>query len=73
MLLKNRKLSGRNQQICINKIKHIWVEYGEMNYEDAMDRNETIRYLESKGFFLITSLSSYTSAGDLLFVNKGMN
>jgi FkbM family methyltransferase len=57
----------------INKIKHIWVEYGEMNYEDAMDRNETIRYLESKGFFLITSLSSYTSAGDLLFVNKGMN
>ena len=57
----------------INKIKHIWVEYGEMNYEDAMDRNETIRYLESKGFFLITSLSSYTSAGVLLFVNKGMN
>jgi len=51
----------------INKIKHIWVEYGEMNYEDAMDRNETIRYLENKGFFLITSLSSNTNAGDLLF------
>ena len=57
----------------IDKIKHIWVEYGEMGYQDAMDRDETIRYLENKGFFLITSLSSYTSVGDLLFVNRGIN
>ncbi len=57
----------------IEKVKHIWVEYGEMNYEDAMSRDETIRYLESKGFFLITSLSSHNNSGDLLFVNRRLN
>jgi len=57
----------------IEKVKHIWVEYGEMNYEDAMSRDETIRYLESKGFFLITSLSSDNNSGDLLFVNRRLN
>lgn len=57
----------------ITKVKYIWVEYGEMNYEDAMGRDDTIRYLENKGFFLITSLSSDNNSGDLLFVNRRLN
>ena len=51
----------------INQVKHIWIEYGEKDYDDAMSRSETIDYLLSKGFELIEHFSSSGNTGDLLF------
>jgi 2-O-methyltransferase len=55
----------------INNIGLIWIEYGELvHYEGAMTREETISYLNNKGFIVIDSLSSSTSTGDLLLYNS---
>lgn len=51
----------------INQVRHIWIEYGEKDYDDAMSRSETIDYLLSKGFELIEHFSSSGNTGDLLF------
>jgi len=51
----------------MDKIKHIWIEYGEKDYEDAMSRRETINLLESKGYQVISSISSFSETGDLMF------
>ncbi len=51
----------------INKIKYIWIEYGETEYEDAMTRSETIELLTNKGYRIVESMSSQASAGDLMF------
>ena len=54
----------------ISKINFLWVEYGEMFYEGAMDRDQTISLLIKKGFILIEEFSDSGSQGDLLFKNK---
>ena len=51
----------------IKNIKYIWVEYGETTYEDAMTRDQTIEYLNAKGFILDEVLSDRGFQGDLLF------
>tara|TARA_R110002074_G_scaffold110272_2_gene237301 strand:+ start:5060 stop:5740 length:681 start_codon:yes stop_codon:yes gene_type:complete len=51
----------------IKNIKYIWVEYGETTYEDAMTRDQTIEYLNAKGFILNEVLSDRGFQGDLLF------
>jgi FkbM family methyltransferase len=50
----------------VNLIKYIWIEYGEMFYEGAMSKNETISLLKSKGFGLIEDQN--VSNEDLLFI-----
>ena len=52
----------------IRRIKLVWIEYGEMTYEDSMSRLETVKYFESKGFSLVSKLSTSGEAGDLLFL-----
>tara|TARA_R110000824_G_scaffold265036_1_gene453899 strand:- start:307 stop:996 length:690 start_codon:yes stop_codon:yes gene_type:complete len=52
---------------AISKIKFIWVEYGEKEYEDSMTREETIAYITQNGFELFETVSSNTAVGDLLF------
>ena len=52
---------------CMDKIQHIWIEYGEKEYEDAMSRDETVSYLSSRGFALVDYFSSSQTIGDLLF------
>jgi len=53
-----------------DKIKHVWVEYGEMLYQGALNRKQTINLLSNFGFSLVEELSSTSSKGDLCFVNK---
>ena len=53
----------------IKQIKYIWMEFGEDQYQDAMNREETIELLDSKSFDIITYLSSLERKGDLVFKN----
>jgi 2-O-methyltransferase len=56
-----------------NKLKHIrfiWIEYGEMFYDDSMSREQTVNMLSSKGFEVIEELSSHENKGDLLFKRR---
>ena len=54
----------------IQNISYIWMEYGEDEYEGALDREQTINLLKSKGFKLVKNLSSFGQKGDLVFKNK---
>ena len=54
----------------ISKVNYLWIEYGEMFYEGAMDRDQTISLLLKKGFILLEEFSDLGSQGDLLFKNK---
>jgi FkbM family methyltransferase len=56
----------------IQKVKFLWIEYGEELYEGAMSRSQTIDLLDSLGFTCIENLSNkaYQPQGDLLFINK---
>ena len=49
----------------IKTIKYIWMEYGEMFYDGAMSRDETVSLLASKGFDIVKN--QHVSAEDLLF------
>ena len=51
----------------IHKIKYIWIEYGEKEYEGAMSRQETISYMTDKGYQVINFMSSFSDSGDLMF------
>ena len=55
---------------AISKIKFIWIEYGEKEYEDSMTREETISKVTQNGFELLGTPSSHTPVGDLLFRRK---
>ena len=46
------------------------MEYGETNYNGAMNREETVSLLNSKGFSLDSHSSDSGPQGDLLFRNK---
>jgi FkbM family methyltransferase len=54
----------------IRKIKLLWIEYGESQYEGALGRRETIEYLDARGFVVVEKFSSHSAAGDLLFLRK---
>jgi len=54
----------------IRRIRLVWIEYGEMIYEDSMTREETVEYFDTKGFALVSQLSSPGAAGDLLFLRR---
>ena len=54
----------------IKNINFLWIEFGEMNYEDALSRKQTIEYMKNKGFRVIEHFSSQGSSGDLLFKRK---
>ena len=51
----------------ISLIKFIWIEYGEIQYEGAMSREQTIDHLRGRGFKEINMLSGAGPTGDLLF------
>jgi len=53
----------------LDKIRFIWIEYGELSYEDSMNRKETIRLLKSY-FSVIRKYSKNSNKGDLLLRNK---
>jgi len=55
----------------IRRLRLVWIEYGEMIYEDSMSRDETIEYFDSKGFSLVPNFSTPGPAGDLLFLRRG--
>lgn len=61
-------ISGMGEQVY--KIKFIWVEYGEKQYSDAMNRDETIRFMRTLNFKAIEQLSDSSSSGDILFMNE---
>jgi len=48
-------------------IRFVWVEYGELQYEDALSRLETVSLMKTLGFSVVEPLSDSGSAGDLLF------
>ena len=52
----------------ITSIKNIWMEYGEMMYEGAMSKEDTVSLLDAKGFELIET--QQVSGYDLLFTKK---
>jgi FkbM family methyltransferase len=49
----------------VRNINYIWIEYGEMFYDGAMSRDETVSLLASKGFSTLKNQGA--SAQDLLF------
>ena len=51
-------------------VKYIWLEYGEIIYQDAMTREETIIFMNKNNFELIEFMSSTGSVGDLMFFNS---
>lgn len=53
----------------IKNIKYIWMEYGERCYEGAMNREETVFFMESLGFIEDIKFSSQEPQGDILFYN----
>ena len=54
----------------IENIAIIWIEYGEKEYDGALTRNDTISYMEKKGFLVVDSLSSIAESGDLMLYNS---
>jgi len=54
----------------IENVRFIWIEFGELQYEDALSREETVEYISNKGFKLIDHFSSKGEAGDLLFMRN---
>lgn len=56
----------------LNKIKFIHLEYGETHYEDAMNKEETNKFLENIGFQLVKDFST-CKTGDFLYKNKKYN
>ena len=54
---------------AIENVKHIWIEFGEMQYEGAMSFTETVELMKSKGFSLIgtSTTNPVNSSGDALF------
>ena len=57
----------------IQNISFIWIEYGEDEYDGALNRAQTIELLFSKNFTLIENLSSKGTKGDLMFQNNLIN
>jgi FkbM family methyltransferase len=53
----------------LHKIRYIWIEYGEVQYEGGMTRKETIQLLKSN-FSVVRRHSKSGKKGDLLFRNK---
>lgn len=51
-------------------IRYIWLEYGEIVYEDAMTREETIVFMKKNNFELIEAISGTGISGDLMFKNS---
>jgi len=53
----------------IENVKHIWIEFGEMQYEGAMSFTETVDLMKSKGFALIgtSTTNPVNNSGDALF------
>ena len=54
---------------AIEGVKHIWIEFGEMQYEGAMSFTETVELMASKGFSLMgtSTANPVNSSGDALF------
>jgi len=54
---------------AIEGVKHIWIEFGEMQYEGAMSFTETVELMASKGFSLMgtSTANPMNSSGDALF------
>lgn len=53
----------------LKKIKIIWTEYGETDYEGGMSRSETIQMLKAY-FSVMNHFSIFHKKGNLLFKNK---
>ena len=53
----------------IKNIQYIWMEYGEKFYDGAMNRNETLRLMLSRGFREVIQYSDHGAQGDILCVN----
>ena len=56
----------------LNKVKYIQIEYGELMYEDALSRENTIDYMKKYNFKLLHDWNPKSSTGDFLFENNNM-
>tara|TARA_R110002153_G_scaffold1395_1_gene7183 strand:- start:7761 stop:8459 length:699 start_codon:yes stop_codon:yes gene_type:complete len=54
----------------LSRVKFIWTEYGEKDYDGSFSRDECISYLFDLGFVNVNSLSDKSQQGDLLFIHK---
>ena len=63
-------LEGMGEKI--KNIKFIWIEYGEIEYEGAINRQETISHMHNRSFNVIEEYSNQSLTGDLLFYNNTM-
>ena len=54
----------------IQNISYIWMEYGEDEYNGALNRDQTIELLFFKNFSVVEHLSSNGTKGDLMFQNN---
>ena len=55
----------------LKQTKYIWTEFGEVDYDGAMDWSETKNILK-KNFKLINYESYFRKRGDMFFVNKNL-
>jgi len=56
----------------IKNVKFLWIEYGELAYEDAMTRSQTVELFEKKGFDVLEDFPDTPTSGDIMFYNKGL-
>ena len=61
-------LEGFGQEI--DRVKFVWTEYGEQDYDGSFSRDECISYMFDLGFVNVNNLSDKSQQGDLLFINK---
>jgi len=63
-------LDGANN--ILHKVKYIQIEYGELIYEDALTRENTIDYMKKYNFKLLHDWNPNSSIGDFLFKNNNI-
>lgn len=56
----------------LHKVKYIQLEYGELIYEDAMSKTDTIDYMKKKKFYILHDWTPSSKTGDLLFKNENL-
>ena len=63
-------LEGSNK--ILHKIKYIQIEYGELMYENALSKQDTLDYMEKNNFNLLHDWNPKSSTGDFLFKNNNI-
>lgn len=54
----------------LKKVRFIWIEYGEVEYDGGLTREQTIELLKKHNFTPMEKYSSVGSKGDLMFMRE---